>query len=398
MFDGKRHPIFGSGIFYQGETGAAYLRQGFAQGSGLPNYETFRFDTYNQLLYPKTYFGWLSVIPRVGLRETYYSQTGDTQAATVLESVPVTAPGFPPRSVLVPTIKNTVDKRGAILRTTVDAGIESSFKLSRAYEGVQSRLLGFDGLRHVVQPYTDFSFVTTDHNSDKILQFDRYEPSDQAKPIEFPQFTSIDSISDWAIWRYGVRNRLETRRDSSTVVWLDLDSYIDLNIKDPNFPGITQKPGEVSNVYNRLRLNPVPWVTLQVDSQLPVLKTGFTELNTSANVLVDKDLSVNIGHRYIDGNPYYVNSSEFTFGAFLHLTENWSVSMNEQYEFKQSILEYQQYEVHRDLSSWIATFGIFDRNNGGSTTNEYGVLLSFTLKDAPQVSLPLSFDPYSTNH
>ena len=66
----------------------------------------------------------------------------------------------------------TLRLEGPLTRPVFDAGIESSFKLSRAYENAQSRAWGLDGLRHVIQPYTDFSYVLTGKNPSQILQFD----------------------------------------------------------------------------------------------------------------------------------------------------------------------------------------------------------------------------------
>ena len=60
----------------------ALLRRNFAEGatlsgSLLQDYDAFRADSFHQFLYPNTYFGWLSVVPRVGFRATYYSDTRD---------------------------------------------------------------------------------------------------------------------------------------------------------------------------------------------------------------------------------------------------------------------------------------------------------------------------------
>src|SRR5205814_2219236 len=75
VLDIKRHALFGGPIFYEGETGFANLRLQFPQGAGFENYGTDRFDTFHQLTYPNTYFAWLSVVPRVVFRGTYYGQT-----------------------------------------------------------------------------------------------------------------------------------------------------------------------------------------------------------------------------------------------------------------------------------------------------------------------------------
>src|SRR2546430_10287241 len=77
VLDIKRHALFGGPIFYEGETGFADLHRQFAKDSEFENYSSVRFDTFHQLTYPNTYFGWLSIVPRLGFRETYYSKTRD---------------------------------------------------------------------------------------------------------------------------------------------------------------------------------------------------------------------------------------------------------------------------------------------------------------------------------
>ena len=65
------------------------------------------------------------------------------------------------------------------------------------------------------------------------------------------------------------------------------------------------------------------------------------------------------------------------------------------YEFRDNTLETQTYEIHRDLSSWVASLGFVTRNNGTTTKtqNDYGFVLTFTLKDLPDLRLPVSFNP-----
>ena len=75
--DIKRHGLFGGPIFYEGETSVGELRRNFPTDSGFEDYSVFRIDSFHQLTYPNTYFGWLAIVPRVGFRETYYSQTRD---------------------------------------------------------------------------------------------------------------------------------------------------------------------------------------------------------------------------------------------------------------------------------------------------------------------------------
>ncbi len=97
VLDIKRHAIFGSPIFYEGETGVADLRRNFAAGTGFEDYGTFRADTFHQLLYPNTYFGWLSIVPRVGFRATYYGETRDLGRTLFVPEYQPVRSRFPPR-------------------------------------------------------------------------------------------------------------------------------------------------------------------------------------------------------------------------------------------------------------------------------------------------------------
>ena len=411
--DVTRRPIFGkSGLFYEGETSAGFLRRNFAEDALLPDYDTFRADTFHQLTYPTVFGGWLSFVPRLGVRGTYYTDSGFTETSTltreeqIVETDPLTgAPRLDPftglpvtHTVTRTTVDNKLRSLGSVFRTVVNAGFESSFKFSKAYEQVQSRTWGLDGLRHVVQPYVNLSFAWTSDQPDRLLQFDSLRRSTQLPPIDFPQFNTVDSIDNWAILRVGARNRFQTRRDNQTFTWLELNTFLDVNFDRPDF-GLPVNPddGTFSNLVNRLRWNPVPWVNLQVDSQVPLLDHGFTEVNTSLNFLANQNIQFNVGHRYMSGNKLFQDSSHLNFGGYFRFDDNWAFSFRETYEFQDSVLEAQRYELHRDLSSWVASLGMIVRDNKGTNKSQtdIGVLLTFTLKDIPNIRLPLALDPTS---
>lgn len=383
VLDVTRTPIFDGPIFYEGETGIADLRRNFARNSGFEDYETWRVDSFHQLLYPNTYFGWLSIVPRVGFRATYYNQTRDL-GQTLFP--PNDNPFIPTFILPDPNATAPLHLDGDATRTLFNAGVEASFKVSREWEDAQSRSFGLDGLRHVIQPFTNFSWVSDGGvNPAEILQFDRVQPTTKLQPIDFPEFTSIDSIDHWTVWRLGVRNRLETRRDDATITWFELETYFDVNFTNP----YDRTP--YSNLFNKIRFNPLPWASVSIDSQVPAFDKGFTEINTNVAVQPVANLQVNFGHRYLNENPFFVNSSLFTVGGYYRLDENWGVAVQEQYEASTGVLEEQRYAVYRDLSSWVASFGAVVRDNAG--VKEYGVLLTFTLKAFPKLGFDFNFDP-----
>jgi len=408
--DMVRQPIFGkSGIFYEGESSAGFLRRNYAADSLLPDYDTFRADTFHQLLYPTTLGGWLSLVPRFGLRATYHQRSGFTESrlfsrdeqipqVDAVTGDPVIDPvtGLPvTQTATVTDVQNELRVGGSIFRTVLNAGFEASFKLSRAYEQFQSRALGLDGLRHVVQPYMNLSLAWTSQEPDRILQFDSLRRSTQLPPIDFPEFNTLDSIDNWAILRLGTRNRFQTRRDNQTFTWLEWNTFLDVNFLRPDF-GLPVNPddGMFSNLVNRMRWTPLPWANLQIDSQLPLFDRGFTEVNSVLNFLATRNVQFSIGHRYMAGNRFFNDSNLINFGGYIRFDDNWAFSFRDVYEVQGSLLETQRYEVHRDLSSWVASLGMLIRRNEGTrgNQNDIGLMLTFTLKDIPSIRLPLALD------
>jgi len=423
--DFKQEPLFGLPVFYDGSTSLGQLNRSFSDNppvnaSGQTsrtapsniNYGSARFDTFHQLSAPQTLFGWLSTIPILGIRGTYYSQ-GSYFRTTNGYNVPY---------AYSPISTNSVVTTGSQVRAIVNASLENSFKISQSFEGVQSGWLALDGLRHVFQPYSMLSGVYAGGaNINQIPQFDRllpnnpnartksgYQPSStQLEPLDFPEFNAVDAIDTWAIWRLGFRNRLQTRRDGETVDWLYLDTFADVNGINPYFNG------PLSNLNNRLTFAPVSWFNFNMGSQVPITSDGFTELNTDFNFMPVRNFSFGFGTRYINNyqglntsgslnQNVNQNGNQYPFNVFWRVNDHWSMSAQEIYNTQpgqQSSLIYERYMINRDLSSWIISFGVEVRNNQAQGSSgqqtQYGALLNMTLKDLPQVTLPIAFSPAS---
>ncbi|MEI8293200.1 MAG: LPS assembly protein LptD [bacterium] len=398
VFDFKQQSFFGLPLQYDGETGVASLRRAFSNTPSLgetqfPDYAATRFDTFHQWSLPTNLFGWLNITPKAGIRGTYYSQSGSfiTPATgnTAIDPVSgqVTTIDQTDNNNPLNNPSPTLQNKGAVFRPIANYGLTVSTKVSRAFEQVQSKWLGLDGLRHVVEPYVNYSGVyNMGESPQNIYQFDRVVQSTQLLPVDFPQFTAVDSLDSWNIARLGVGQRLQTRRNNATYQWFSLNSFVDVNFENPysNAP--------ISNFFNVIQFNPVPWSALSVASQLPMVTEGFTEVNTNLSFMPTRDFRFAVGHRYIDGNPNFSDNSQLDFRAYWRINDNWSVSIYEQYEFVSRVMQYQRYFLNRDLTSWVASIGAEVRDNQGGD-REYGLLFMMTLKDAPQVSLPFNFSP-----
>ena len=150
---------------------------------------------------------------------------------------------------------------------------------------------------------------------------------------------------------------------------------------------------DYSNFFNNIRFSPLPWVSISINSQVPAFAQGFTEVDTVASIQPMANLQLNFGHRYLNDNPFFDNSSLFVVGGYYRLNDNWGVGIEEQYEAATDTLEQQRYAIYRDLTSWVASFGGVIRDNAG--VKEYGVLFTVTLKAFPKFGFDLNFDPTS---
>jgi LPS-assembly protein len=355
-----RTPLGETGFFYSGFTTYGILDEELDEESILasePDPSGYnRFQSYHEFIFP-TKVGILDIVPRAGAGYANYSSF-DVPGLSSFES------------------------------TSLHAGLDLSFKLSKRSHDVYNRALGLDGLLHVVRPYLNYSFVSTDQIDGRFSPIDRLTPSTRLRPIDLPLYTSIDDLRNWQIFRAGVSQQWYTRRNGSTYRWLTLDNYMDFYADDPEFNR------NVSNFFTDIRWYPLPWLYTTTTAQLPVSSNtqSFSELSTYIGVTPTDWFQVELGHYFINDHPFFRDSSLLTVDTYTRLSDNWGFSTSHRFEADDSTLEYQQYSIHRDLASCTATLGGIVRDNR-SGENEYGVLFSLTLKAFPKVRLPVDFQP-----
>ena len=65
-------------------------------------------------------------------------------------------------------------------------------------------------------------------------------------------------------------------------------------------------------------------------------------MNTSINFKPTANTTLTFSHRYLNNNPFFLDSSLFTVGGYYRINDNWGVGVLEQYEFATKILEQQR--------------------------------------------------------
>lgn len=308
-----------------------------------------RFHTYHEFSRPFK-IGHLNVVPKIGGGSTNY------------------------RSVAGP--------HDSMSRTHLFAGVDASMKFTKAYPNWTDLTWGLNGALHIVEPYANLSALSTDALDSSFDRIDRLTASTRPRPLDIGRFTAIDDLNSWTIMRLGMRNRLVTHRDGGTHDWLTVDTYFDTFFEDPEFNRT------FSNLYNEVHWHPLPWLDLEVDFQIPLFNdSNFTEVATAATFMPNEDMEFSIRHRFLNDHPILRDSNRLELDFYARLNEYWGVGTRHRWEIADGTLELQNYNLYYDFDSWVGSVGFFIRDN--LIENEYGLMLSFGLKEFPNLNLPI---------
>jgi lipopolysaccharide assembly outer membrane protein LptD (OstA) len=359
---GYRQQLWTTPFFYESESSGGYYRHLFPETNGPPaglEYAATRADTYQQIVLPTTFFGWLNFTPRVGGRYTYYSTATGPGATT-----------------------------SQLDREVFNTGAEVSFKASRLWPEAENSAFDVDGLRHIVEPSMNYVYVPNPNHTgtNEIPQFDAELPSLRLLPIEYPDYNSIDSIDSQNVMRFSVRNKLQTKRDGKVVDLVRWDLYTDWRLKPQ------QGQSTFADVYSDLILRPKSWLTLdsilRYDLQDGLFRMSYNTLTFQPNEI----WSWTIGHYYLrddfSGSPTELGQGNnlITSTLFYRVNENWGLRAAHRYDIDAGKMDEQDYSIYRDLRSWTAALTFRLRNNPGGP-EDFTVAFTFSLKAFPRFGL-----------
>ncbi len=227
--DIKRHGLFGGPIFYEGETSAGQSTPGFSGRVDLRGLRCF-----SDRFFPPTDLS--EHLFRVAFARAEGRIPRDLLQRDATALARLSSPTLPIRSR--PNFRCRIRRPGFQTRRLARffarfSTLASRVRSSSRGNGTTCRIARWDSMVCVTSfsRSVNFSYVSSPNiDPTTILQFDRVQASTKLNPIDFPQYTSIDSIDNWTVARVGVRNRLQTRRDDFTVSWLELETFFDVNL------------------------------------------------------------------------------------------------------------------------------------------------------------------------
>ncbi|HLP77639.1 MAG TPA: LPS assembly protein LptD [Candidatus Paceibacterota bacterium] len=363
---GFRQQLGSLPLYYESESSVGYYRRLFAKTNNAPgdlDFAAGRADTYHQITLPETFFGWLNVIPRVGGRFSYYTDATGPAGTTLEES-----------------------------RCVFNTGAEVNFKASRLWPEVQSKALDLDGLRHIVQPSVNYVFVPRPNvRPNEIPKFDYELASLRMLPIEYPEYNAIDSVDTQNAIRWGLQNKLQTKRNGQVEDWLNWEVFTDWRLK-PQSTQLTNYQQTFSDIFSDVTLRPRSWMTLQSQTRYDIDEKKWTMALHTMTLQPNDTWSWTIGHFYLRNDtatePTFLGlgNNLITSSIYYRANENWGFRATHHYDLISGRMSEQYYTAYRDLRSWTAalTFGLREEVGRG---NDFLVAFTFSLKAAPRFNV-----------
>lgn len=289
----------------------------------VKDYSSARFDTLHAFYYPIRLLDAINFIPRFAGRFTAYSDS--TKRKISLDDYYNLVDNNSLDAWPSPTtrIRNYDDRGGDRYRFAMELGAELNTKIYRAWQTPKSAFFEIDGLRHVMIPYINYTFIPKPTVSYKKLYY----------------FDEVDQIEKQNFFRFGLVNRLQTRRDSKIQEYFSVENYWDFHFDRSNgFNHI----GDFTTI-----LRFTPFDNLSLTSVL-VLDVGG---NNDHDYEVIRDGGKNVGRPGMSGN--FVNRWETTLTY--KFSKDWNISAS---------YLYSDYYRQRSTYSMASTL-----TNVNSTTN-----------------------------
>lgn len=191
MLDIPRVQISGTQFYYESNNSIGYLQNSFADQLAEPDVGSGRINTRHLFTFYTKQLGWLNLSPRAGYQGTYYSET--PRLRSILSGIATNEAGEATGGT---GAIETVPGGGREFRNVFELGLEASFK---SFKELSTRDRGQDsGLRHVVEPFVNYTYL----------------PEPNVTPDELYQFDRIDAVDERNDLGFGLRNKLQTRRNN----------------------------------------------------------------------------------------------------------------------------------------------------------------------------------------
>lgn len=287
-----------------------------------------RFDTNHTLSYAAR-LGEVSITPRIGTRQTFYS-------------------------------RNLGGGERDFVRGTFDPGVDVSTRFYKIYDiYVKHFGLDYNQIRHIFRPTLSYN----------------YRPNPTVSKNSLAQFDALDALDKRNIIRFNFENRFQTKEhsDPNALTTRDIARVIP-------FFDLDVHTGRLEKVGIDAELRPYSWMGIESDTSYNS-RTGKVD-TANADFYFSKTDKLNfaIGQRYVRDE-----SSQTTAEVRWKVNEEWYLKVYDRYEFEEDVSKEFEITVSKTFSCVIVDFTYNQRHDGGET-----FYFVFRLKAFPEISFDLS--------
>lgn len=361
-------PVLDSGWYYQGYNDAVFLMRQPADFLEKEDTSLLRVDSSQFFSYP-TSLDIVHVVPRAGVRATWYSKTRDI--VTWEHEGPITntlADGT--QTVTNGMITTVFEKEGgAMLRPLFEVGSEASFKAFKEWaSGDGESLVRY---RHIAEPYADYTL--------------RPNLLDQS-PGDFYQIDEVDSVSSEHSVQVGMRNTIQFKRDRKLYELFDLDVYSTYYMESQ-----LQDEG-IGPLGLKVESRPSDGIYVRGDTEYNIQENELRSWNIRGEFTPHPMWKLGGEYRYrfapaVNGAEESENS---LVSGSLRYTPNaeWQLTMYDRYNLDESRLEEHSYDLERKMDCLGVRIGFshepgYTMINGQQRDDDYNVHIELWLMAFP---------------
>ena len=349
------------------------------------DYRAFRADTAHSLYLPLSWRDIVTFTPRAGGRLTYYSassrrrvtQTDLADMLLVDDSDVTYRPG---------RVERYDRDGGEVFRAAWELGAELRTRLYSDWAQLELKPIGGNGLRHIVEPYVNYTFAP--------------DPSHDRDHLYF--FDETDRLERQHFVRFGLDQLWQTRLDGEVRTLARWQNYLDLHFDRGDESG-----SHGGDLGSRLDLFPSErfstWTTLLHDLGEGDIQRGEfglrygleDEFRMSLRYVYRNDhLSRSVysmGSTLVDLTgessylkKYYETADTLQLDMFIPIDSKTSFEVSAEYDFEESTLSEHRYLLNRQLHCWIMTLG------AGWDNGDFEAVVMFRLTAFPKVKIDLN--------
>jgi hypothetical protein len=360
------------------------------------DYDSLRANWVSTLYAPFS-AGEFQFVPRAGFQAVWYSDSSDMPMTDPMLRTLYAHDDTNLSSYPFPSLPAYDEDGGGTTNFAGEIGLEVSTKLYRVWQDYKNGYLEIDGLRHVVQPYVNYTYVS--------------DPSEDRENLFY--FDQNDRLQEMHFLRVGVNQRLQTRRQGKIYTLARMQTYADFHMNKQEYYSAAadieaEEPdaehGTLGNLANRVQFYPREglefWNTVVFDMDETEINRAELGMSLGKDERRRLTLAYIFRNDYVPRAVYSMGSSLLDFTGennlyaqpleeahwiktqlTLPINAKTTGRINLAYDFVDSEVALNSIEIIRDLHCWMGSLAV------GQDNGDFFVTVMLSLKAFPSMRI-----------